>query len=92
MRLVAHRPLGPPAAIQVVALSEGGRMSLEIEISDMCSGHGRCYVLEPGLFEPDDDGFGTIIQKVVSDPADCAAAQRAATACPEGAILLTEVG
>jgi ferredoxin len=67
-------------------------MSLEIEISDKCSGHGRCYVLEPGLFEPDDDGFAVIVRSAVTSDADCAAAQRAAAACPEGAISLTEVG
>jgi ferredoxin len=67
-------------------------MSLGIEISDKCSGHGRCYVLEPGLFEPDDDGYAVIVSSVVSDDADVASARRAATACPEGAILLTEIG
>lgn len=67
-------------------------MSLGIEISDKCSGHGRCYVLEPGLFEPDDDGFAVILQPTVSSENDCAAARRAAAACPEGAILLTEAG
>jgi ferredoxin len=67
-------------------------MPLEIEISDKCSGHGRCYVLEPDLFEPDDDGFAVILKPVISDEADCVAAQRAAAACPEGAILLTEAG
>ncbi|MET0999224.1 MAG: ferredoxin [Marmoricola sp.] len=67
-------------------------MSLGIEISDKCSGHGRCYVLEPTLFEPDDDGFAVILQPVVNGEADRAAAQRAVAACPEGAILLTEAG
>jgi ferredoxin len=67
-------------------------MSLGIEVSDKCSGHGRCYVLEPGLFEPDDDGYAVIVNRVVSGEADIASARRAAAACPEGAILLTEVG
>lgn len=66
-------------------------MPHEIEISDKCSGHGRCYVLEPSLFEPDDDGFAVIVQTVLSSDADRAAAQRAVAACPEGAILLREV-
>jgi ferredoxin len=67
-------------------------MSLGIEISDKCSGHGRCYVLEPGLFEPDDDGFAVIVRPDVSSEEDGAAARRAAAACPEGAILLTAAG
>lgn len=67
-------------------------MPQEIEISDKCSGHGRCYVLEPELFEPDDDGFAVIVQTILSSDADCAAARRAVAACPEGAIVLREVG
>ncbi|WGL54149.1 ferredoxin [Nocardioides sp. BP30] len=67
-------------------------MSLGIEISEKCSGHGRCYVLEPGLFEPDDEGYAVALRTAVTGEADCASARRAATACPEGAILLTEVG
>ena len=63
-------------------------MPLEIEISDQCSGHGRCYVLEPSLFEPDDDGFAVVPNTRVSSAADRASAERAAAACPEGAVLL----
>lgn len=66
-------------------------MTLEIEISDKCSGHGRCYVLEPALFEPDDDGFAVVVSSSITDDSARAAAQRAAAACPEGAILLRAV-
>lgn len=67
-------------------------MSLGIEISDKCSGHGRCYVLEPRLFEPDDDGFAVLVHPTVDDDANLVPARRAATACPEGAIRLNEAG
>ena len=29
--------------------------------SSICSGHGRCYVLHPELFESDEEGFGRVI-------------------------------
>jgi ferredoxin len=55
----------------------------------LCSGQGRCYVLSPGLFTSDDDGFcaerGTT--RVVPAGQE-AAAQLAVDSCPEGAIAL----
>jgi ferredoxin len=56
----------------------------------LCSGQGRCYVLSPGLFTADDEGFcaerGT--ERNVPPGLD-AAAQLAVDSCPEGAITLS---
>jgi len=54
---------------------------------EACTGHGRCYVLAPGLFEPDDDGNGQLLVEEVPPDLE-AAARRAASSCPEGAVLL----
>lgn len=65
-------------------------MSLKIEISDKCTGHGRCYTLASGVFDADDVGNGVVVRAVVDSAADREAAQRGALGCPEGAIVLTE--
>ena len=55
----------------------------------LCSGHGRCYVLAPGVFQSDDDGFCNLRgQEVDVAPAEEAAATTAVEACPEGAITV----
>ncbi|HWE57406.1 MAG TPA: ferredoxin [Acidimicrobiales bacterium] len=52
---------------------------------DVCTGHGRCYALEPELFEPDDEGFAVAVVEEL-DPDQVAGAERAAGNCPEKAI------
>ena len=52
-----------------------------------CSGHGRCYDLEPALFEPDDEGYGVVRNAEVPESL-VAAAENAAANCPEHAIRL----
>lgn len=66
-------------------------MSLQIEISDKCTGHGRCYMLAPQLFEPDDEGYSVVLRSNVESATDLEAARAAAAACPESAILLNEI-
>jgi ferredoxin len=61
-------------------------MRLRID-TDACTGHGRCYVLAPTLFDCDDDGYGQVAGELV-DPADEAAARKAVLACPEHAVHL----
>ncbi|WP_420639584.1 ferredoxin [Candidatus Poriferisocius sp.] len=58
--------------------------------TELCQGHGRCYVLAPGLFEADDDGYcqPTAERPVAPELAD--QARRAERNCPEDAILLTD--
>ena len=55
----------------------------------LCSGQGRCYVLSPGLFTSDEDGFCVERGTTREVPAgQQAAAQLAVDSCPEGAIAL----
>lgn len=56
---------------------------------DVCTGHGRCYALAPEDFEPDDAGYGVVRHDEVP-PEREAAVRRAATNCPEGAVIVTE--
>jgi ferredoxin len=44
---------------------------------DLCVGHGRCYVLAPDVFAPDDFGHCEIVASVV----DGALAERARCWC-----------
>lgn len=56
---------------------------------EKCTGHGRCYVLAPEVFEADDEGYCVIPSEQVStDLSDTA--RRAALNCPEDAIDLIE--
>jgi ferredoxin len=52
---------------------------------DRCSGHGRCYSLQPDLFGVDDQGFPVILDQEVSPSMERAAVE-ASEACPERAI------
>lgn len=65
-------------------------MSIRITINtDRCTGHGRCYVLAPEVFEPDDDGYSVVRASVVHG--DLAEAARLGSAnCPEDAIDVVE--
>jgi ferredoxin len=56
---------------------------------ERCQGHGRCYVLAPQVFEPDDDGYGfAIATEVAAEFED--AARKGAGNCPEDAITITD--
>jgi ferredoxin len=57
----------------------------------VCTGHGRCYVLAPDVVEPDEHGHGRVIEEHVP-PEHHEAARRAAENCPEGAVTLLEEG
>ena len=55
--------------------------------AETCTGHGRCYVLAPDVFAPDDYGHCIVIHEEVGD--DLAAQARAgAENCPERAITI----
>jgi ferredoxin len=57
----------------------------------LCSGHGRCYTLAPGLLEDDDEGYVTVRGQEIAVPADQVDdARNAAGTCPERAIALIE--
>jgi ferredoxin len=64
--------------------------SLKVEVDhERCQGHGRCYVLAPEVFEPDDDGYGYAISPEI--PASLLdAAHKGAGNCPEDAITISD--
>lgn len=59
--------------------------------SDLCCGHGRCYMLLPQLFDADGEGFSLPRDRPVDVPDELAVlARRTVAACPERAIELHE--
>ncbi len=62
------------------------RISLDTE---RCTGHGRCYMLAPEVFDADDDGHGEVREEAVAAGLE-ADARRAAANCPEDAITVHE--
>jgi ferredoxin len=63
-------------------------MKLHID-ADACTGHGRCYVLAPEVFEPDDEGHSVGLVDVIPDDL-LDKARLAAANCPEGAITISD--
>jgi ferredoxin len=63
---------------------------MRIAVSEsLCSGHGRCYVLAPDIFQSDEDGFCSERgQELEVAPGQEEAATTAVGACPEGAITI----
>ena len=59
--------------------------------ADLCTGHGRCYVLSPTVFSDDERGNGQVIgDGILSTPEQVEAGQRAVRSCPERAISIIE--
>lgn len=59
--------------------------------SAACTGHGRCYSMAPGVFDPDDEGFGVVTMPTIDEDADPELAEEARTGervCPESAVHL----
>ena len=75
----------------MTALTKGDR-PLKIHIDDkLCSGHGRCYSLNPQIVQANDEGYPVQLgQDIEISPADEDAARNAIANCPEGAISLLE--
>jgi ferredoxin len=57
--------------------------------ADACTGHGRCYTLEPELFDSDDFGHCVVLHSEVPAGAE-ESARSAAANCPEHAITVEE--
>lgn len=56
-----------------------------------CQGHGRCYLLSPDLFEPEDDyGHAMVILAgaATDDSAVEEQLENAARSCPESAVVV----
>jgi ferredoxin len=62
--------------------------------TDRCEAHGKCYLVAPSLFEPDDDEGKAIYTGGSIGPSDAAAVEAgsAIEACPERALTWKEVG
>ena len=58
--------------------------------AEMCTGHGRCYVLAPEVFEPDEEGHGVALRGGDVPAGLEEVARRAANNCPERAITVEE--
>jgi ferredoxin len=56
---------------------------------ERCTGHGRCYMLAPEVFDADEDGHSAIRSELVP-PGLEDAARRGAANCPEDAITIRE--
>jgi ferredoxin len=68
----------------------GTAQGLEVDV-DRCAGHGRCFSMEPDLFDSDDAGYAVVRHEVV--PAELLAnAENAVANCPEAAISLRTAG
>lgn len=65
-----------------------GRVTID---SAACTGHGRCYDLDPDRFEPDDDGYGVVVVPEVTAE-ELPAVHRVLDLCPEQAVRLEKLG
>jgi len=66
---------------------------VRIEVTQLCSGHGRCYSLAPSVFHADDDGYNAAVGDIVTVPDDAIEEARVGVAnCPESALLIITDG
>lgn len=65
--------------------AQASRLRVDV---DRCAGHGRCFSLQPDLFDCDEAGYPVLRQEQVSGEL-LAGAEEAVDNCPEGAISLT---
>lgn len=63
------------------------RLTVSVD-RDLCVGHGRCYVFAPEVFEPDDEGYSTVLV-AQPEPRHDEAVRSAARNCPEQAVIVT---
>ncbi len=80
------RPVGPQPSSTP---NQEAPVKIRID-KDLCSGHGRCYVLAPSLFTDDDEGYGEVIGDGEVSSELRAEADRAVGGCPERAIVLED--
>jgi ferredoxin len=67
-------------------------MTVSVHVdADRCAGHGRCFALEPDLFDCDDAGYPVLLHDTVPAALE-GAARDAAAGCPEGAISIGSGG
>ena len=63
-------------------------MKLSIDY-DICTGHGRCFMLAANLFDSDEDGRGVVLMPDVPEE-EIGLARETSYSCPEQAVILTE--
>ncbi|HEX4107376.1 MAG TPA: ferredoxin [Solirubrobacteraceae bacterium] len=64
---------------------------MKVQISEMCSGHGRCYVLHGEVYESDDNGYALHRGGEFEVPEGLEAiARKGVSVCPERAISIVE--
>jgi ferredoxin len=55
---------------------------------ERCTGHGRCFSLQPALFTDDENGYGHVISEGEVPDELMENARKAIRACPEQSISL----
>lgn len=59
--------------------------------ADRCTGHGRCYVLSPSVYSPDDEGYNASKGATIDVPEDLTRdAMIGVQACPERALAVLD--
>lgn len=59
--------------------------------SDLCTGHGRCYVLAGAVYQEDEEGFNAQLDSTIDVPAGLEEpALLGLKSCPEAAISQVE--
>ncbi|MET0136887.1 MAG: ferredoxin [Sphingobium sp.] len=66
------------------------RITIAVD-SDRCTGHARCAMKGPDVYEVDEDGFCISDGKQVTDEALRIQAVHGMKACPERAITINEI-
>lgn len=56
---------------------------------DVCIGAGMCVLTAPAVFDQDDDGIVTVLVEAVPEE-QTAAARRAVSLCPSGALTVVD--
>jgi ferredoxin len=64
---------------------------MKVKVSELCSGHGRCYTLYGDVYEPDEDGYNKHREGEFEVPLGLEEiARKGARVCPERAITIDE--
>jgi ferredoxin len=59
---------------------------------DLCTGQGRCYVVSPAVFTPDDEGYCAQAGTEFDVPSSLEEqAKLGVNTCPEGAISIVDI-
>jgi ferredoxin len=70
-------------------LSRGGEMRIRLD-KERCTGHGRCYVLAPEVFDEDEPGY--CVLKLERVPPELQERARAGVeSCPEHALTIETI-